>query len=65
MEFVGSIQDNSDAIKTVLNGKVQLVYISLESVLNNKSFQGMFQRDIYQENLVALVVDEAHCVKLW
>ena len=65
VEFVGSTQDNSDAIEAVLNGKVQLVYISPESVLNNKNFRGMLQRDIYQENLVALVVDEAHCIKLW
>jgi len=25
----------------------------------------MFHKDIYQDNLVALVIDEAHCVKLW
>ena len=40
VEFVGSTQDNinSDAIEAVLNGKVQLVYISPRSVLNNKNF---------------------------
>lgn len=38
VEFVGSTRDNSDAIEAVLNGKVQLVYISPESVLNNKNF---------------------------
>ena len=64
-EFVGSTQDDSDVTKNVLSGKVQLVYISPESVLNNKKFRAMFQREIYQENLVALVIDEAHCVKLW
>lgn len=65
VEFVGSAQDDGDATEAVLSGKVQLVYISPESVLNNKKFRGMFLREMYQENLVALVVDEAHCVKLW
>ena len=65
VEFVGSSQDDCAATEAVLSGKVQLVYISPESILNNKNYRGMFRREVYQENLVALVVDEAHCVKLW
>ena len=65
VEFVGSAQDNERAIEEVLNGTVQLVYISPESILNNKKFRAMLQKEIYQEKLRALAVDEAHCVKLW
>ena len=64
-EFVGSAQDDPAATSAVLNGAVQLVFISPENLLNNRQFRGMFQRDIYQQKMIALVVDEAHCVKLW
>jgi len=64
-EFVGGAQDDEAAIAAVLQGKIQLVYISPECIIRNKKFRGMFHKDAYQDNLVALVVDEAHCVKLW
>lgn len=64
-EFVGDAQSDYSAVMAVLDGKVQLVYISPESLLNNKKFRSMLQRAHYQENLKALVVDEAHCIQLW
>ena len=60
-EFVGSGQDDAAATTAVLNGTVQLVFISPENLLK---FRGMFEKDIYQK-MIALVVDEAHCIKLW
>ena len=65
VEFVGDSQDNGVAIKSVLKGDVQLLYISPESILNNKKFRYMLQKCRYQEKLVALIVDEAHCVQMW
>ena len=65
VEFVGSAQDNDAAIGEVISGSVQLVYISPESILTNKKFRGMLQKEIYQDKLRALCIDEAHCVKLW
>ena len=47
----------------LVGGKVQLLYISPESLLINSEWREMLQSDIYCENLVAFVVDEAHCVK--
>ena len=64
-EFVGSAQDDPVTTTAVLNGTIQLVFISPENLLNNKKFCTMFEKDIYQERMVALVIDEAHCVKLW
>ena len=65
VEFVGDAQDSEEATKSVIRGDVQLVYISPESILNNRKFRNMLQNSKYQEKLVALVVDEVHCVQMW
>jgi len=65
VEFVGKVQKDEEAVLSVLNGRVQLVYISPESLLGNARFRAMMLSDLYQKRLRALVVDEAHCVKLW
>ena len=49
----------------VCEGKYQLVYMSPESLLTNPTWRDMLLSDVYQTNLVAFVVDEAHCVKKW
>ena len=36
VEFVGEAQEDDAVVKKVLKGDVQLVYISPESILNNK-----------------------------
>ena len=64
-EFVGEIQENQVVIKKVLSGNVQLVYISPEAILKNHKYRQMLMSDSYKANLVALVVDEAHCIKTW
>lgn len=65
VEFVGEAQCDEGAVTAVVNGQVQLVYISPESLLNNGQFRNMLLGDRYQQKLVALTVDEAHCVQLW
>ena len=64
-EFVGEAQDSQVAIDNVIAGRIQLLFISPESLLNNKSYRGMLLSDKYKEKLVAVAVDEAHCVKTW
>ncbi len=64
-EFVGESQVDSEATRRVLEGRVQLVYISPESIINNSSFRRMLLSPRYKEKMVALAVDEAHCVKNW
>ena len=49
----------------IIAGEVQLVYISPESIVNNRKFRKMLLSAVYTENLMGLVVDEAHCVKTW
>ena len=41
VEFVGEAQEDKEAISSVLNGKVQQVYISPESLLGNARFRAM------------------------
>ena len=66
VEFVGEAQKDDEASTKVINGDVQLVYISPESLLNTKRYRQMFQTKVYQEKMIAfVVVDEAHCVKTW
>lgn len=65
VDFVGEAQCDEMASEAVINGKVQLVYISPECLLENKRYCKMLKSDVYQEKMIALVVDEAHCVKFW
>ena len=64
-DFVGEAQLDSEANKRVLTGLVQLVFISPESVITNPRYRNMLMSARYKEKLVALAVDEAHCVSKW
>ena len=41
------------------------IYISPGNMLNNAKFRSTLLTAKYKNNLVALVVDESHCVKTW
>ena len=58
-------QTDKDARTRVLNGEVQLVFITPESLLNTPEYRNMLLSTPYSKNLVGIAVDEAHCVKLW
>lgn len=64
-EFVGQIQTDKTTVTKVINGEVQLVYITPENVIDNLVYRNMLTSEQYKKKLVALVVDEAHCIKLW
>lgn len=64
-EFVGEAQENREVVSKVLNGDVQLVFISPENLINNKSYRDMLLSKKYKNKLVGLIVDEVHCVKTW
>ena len=61
--YVGDccVKDEAD----VCAGEYQLVYLSPEALLTNDTWRDMLQSSVYQDNLIAVVVDEAHCVKKW
>ena len=59
------LETEKSVIRKVLNGGVQLVYITPENAIDNPLYRNMLISEKYKENLVALVIDEAHCTKLW
>lgn len=63
IEFVSETQAYDHAVITVINKKIQLVYISPENVLNNNRFWNMFLGSVYQERSVTSV-DEAYCINM-
>ena len=65
VEFVGEAQRDLSSVRRVLNGEVQLVFIIPENLIENRTYREMLLSDTYQRNLVALAIDEAHCVKSW
>ena len=65
VEYIGEAQKDTDSLTAVMQGKVQLVYMSSESLLWNWRIRRVFSSTVYQNNLVGFVVDEAHCVKMW
>ena len=50
---------------SVCSGNFQLFFLSPESLLTDGRWRDMLQSVVYQERLVGLLVDEAHCVKKW
>ncbi|XP_062512632.1 ATP-dependent DNA helicase RecQ-like [Corticium candelabrum] len=64
-EFVGEAQEDPNAVRRVLKGQVQLVYLSPEKLINNELYRGMLMSQPYRDRLKAIAVDEAHCVKTW
>ena len=65
VEFVGKAQTDKEASKRVINGEVQLVYISPENILCNPKYRHMLTSAVYKENLIGIAIDEAHCIKTW
>lgn len=64
-EFVGEAQTEKSVVKRVLNGDVQLVYVTPENIVENPIYRNMLASKAYVKKLVALIVDEAHCIKMW
>ena len=68
-DFVGQVRlrvmKDEGAEKRVLRGESQQVYISPENLINNTSYRRMLLRQAYKDNLVAMVIDEAHCIQTW
>ena len=54
-----------DTNSRIIEGEYQLVFISPEAILSRRRWRKMLLSDVYQRNLIAIVIDEAHCVKKW
>ena len=63
--YVNDEAPNRDAQRKIKHGECQLVFISPEALFRTLEWRGMLSTDMYRNNLVGFVVDEAHCVKKW
>jgi len=64
--FMGEAQMDREVKKLALLGEYQLLYLTPESLMSSHSvYRDTLLSSKYKDNLVALVVDEAHCCKLW
>lgn len=63
-EFLGELQTDEEAVGRVVQGR-ELVLVSPENLCYNRTLREMLLSSVYKENLVALVVDEAHCIRTW
>lgn len=63
--FCGSEQRDKDTQEGIRGGRFQLVYATPEALVDSAWYRCMLLESVWQENLVAFVVDEAHCIKTW
>ena len=62
--FVSGESDES-TLAGVYKGYFQIVLVSPEMLLLNLRCREILRSDIYISKLVAIVVDEAHCITHW
>ena len=55
----------TDVTEDIKNGKFQLVFVSPETLLNGDRWHDALLGPVFQQNLVGIAIDEAHCVKTW
>lgn len=62
--FIGAGQEEAN-FKEIVNGEMNIVYSSPEAMLANDRWREMICSEVYQQNVVAVAVDEAHCITQW
>ena len=58
--FIGGGLEEAN-FKEIVNGEMNIVYSSAEAMLANDRWREMICSQVYQKNVVAVAVDEAHC----
>ena len=48
-----------------LSREYQIIFLSPEVLLTELRWREMLRTEVYQNNLVGVIVDEAHCVETW
>ena len=61
----GSIGEDKALDLKIEKGECSVVFTSSESLLGNGHWQSMLSSDVYKNNLIGIVVDEAHCISHW
>ena len=61
--YAGEAKPCSHFRDEIHEGQYQVVYFKMLFTVND--WRDMLANSTYQQNLIALVIDEAHCVKTW
>ena len=56
---------NTAVGEVIKQGQFNILFFSPECLLTQLDWRDMLHSPVYQEQLVAFVIDEAHCVKKW
>ena len=60
------LADSDDTVEQALyEGSYQIIFFSPEALLCDDTWRDMMQTQVYKENVVAFVIDEAHLIKKW
>ena len=51
--------------REIKNGNFQVVFTSPECLFLSMKWKNMLLSNVYQQSLIGVVVDEAHCIKKW
>ena len=62
--FIGSAQTDHRVAQRVRDGEYQVLFSSPEAILS-RSWRKVLTSDVYQNKLIGIAIDEAHCVDLW
>ncbi len=62
---VGDTHMNQDTRKRIKGGEYQLIFTSPEALFTTTQWLDTLSSELFQSNLVGLIVDEAHCIKKW
>ena len=54
-----------DDFSDMCNGMYHVLFISPETLLRDPGVRDMLLSSVFQDNLVVLAIDEAHCIKKW
>ena len=49
----------------VAEGSYPVIFVSPEALMTKSIWRNVLLSEVYQKHLVAVVIDEAHCVKKW
>ena len=64
--YVTDKQSTTSSVKAgIKNGDYQIIFVSPEALFLSTEWRNILSSDIYISNLIAFVIDEAHCVKKW
>ena len=64
-ELISETHCDIERVRGIKEGTSQLIFMSPESLLNNKQWRDVLLSRVFTDNLVCIAIDEAHCVPKW